>query len=92
MQAIKVLRHGKWHDKPYQPQFEVDEGEEILVGEGTIVVDGKASLISSSMATIMCNAKAAQFVEVAKATPAEEDKKAAEVNPAKADKKAAGKG
>lgn len=28
---VKFLKSGRWHDKPWEPQFEVKEGEEISV-------------------------------------------------------------
>ena len=90
MNCVRIKKAGKWHDKPYEPQFEVAQDDEIPVREGTTVTDGKADSLSFGIADIMVDAGAGEYIE-RKDNPATADKKAAERNKAADDKTAAKK-
>ena len=70
--SIKITKDNRWHDKPYQPQFNVDVDEVIEVSNETIVIGERADCVSHEMAKIMVDSGNASFIEVEK--PADKPK------------------
>jgi len=87
---IKVTKDGKWHDKPYQNQFNVDAGEVIEVSNETQVLNNRAVCVSSEMATIMVDSGNAEMMvkPVKETKPVKTQKETKPLNNTKVEKKA----
>ncbi len=66
---IKIIKNGRWQDKPYQNQFNVYVGDKIKIDETTIVDNGKCSCVSIEIADIIISSGSAEIYQEKETKP-----------------------